>query len=90
MEKKLLRTLVVLMALMTPIGIFALEQKDGVYQIGSAADLTQFIQMVNEDGQVDIDAVLTGDVEYTNELDTLMVVPQRIGMLELSMERATL
>ena len=73
MEKKLLRTLVVLMALMTPIGVFALEQKDGVYQIGSAADLTQFIQMVNEDGQVDIDAVLTADVEYTNELDTLMV-----------------
>ena len=29
--------------------------------------------MVNEDGQVDIDAVLTADVEYTNELDTLMV-----------------
>ena len=61
MEKKLLRTLVVLMALMTPIGVFALEQKDGGYQIGSAADLTQFIQMVNEDGQVDIDAVLTAD-----------------------------
>ena len=31
MEKKLLRTLVVLMALMPPIGVFALEQKDGVY-----------------------------------------------------------
>ena len=73
MKKKLLSALMMVMVILTPISVSALDQKDGVYQIGSAADLTQFIQLVNEEGLVDIDAVLTANVEYTGELDTLMV-----------------
>ena len=43
-------------------GIWALEQKDGVYQIGTAEDLMAFSELVNG-GEYGANAVLTADID---------------------------
>ncbi|MCR4922236.1 MAG: hypothetical protein K5945_11120, partial [Bacteroidaceae bacterium] len=60
-------TLLSLTALMWLMGTnaWALDQKDGVYQIGTAEDLAAFAKIVN-DGETYANAVLTADIDYTN------------------------
>lgn len=43
---------------------WALDQKDGVYQIASASDLAAFAELVNG-GETAVDAVLTADIDYS-------------------------
>ena len=43
---------------------FAIEQADGVYQIGTAAELAEFAALVNG-GNTDINAVLTSDIDFS-------------------------
>ena len=50
---------------------WALEQKDGVYQIGSIEDLMDFSDLV-EDGMTDIKVVLTTDIDLT-DFPTFMI-----------------
>ena len=45
---------------------WALSQIDGVYQIGTAADLKAFAELVN-DGDAHAKAVLTADIDYTTD-----------------------
>lgn len=62
MVKRLLTSAMVLLVGLTG---WALDQKDGVYQIGSADDLQAFAELVNG-GETTANAVLTADVEYSN------------------------
>ena len=52
---------------------WALDQKDGVYQIGSADDLAAFAELVNG-GETAIDAVLTADIDYSANTQLLHTV----------------
>ena len=42
----------------------AIEEIDGVYQIGTAAELAEFAELVNN-GNIDIDGVLTSDIDFS-------------------------
>lgn len=46
------------------LNAFSIEQEDGVYRIGSRADMEEFATMVNE-GQTTISAKLTADVDMS-------------------------
>ena len=63
MRKQLLRGSLAGLFLLMSAGTWALDQVDGVYQIGSAQDLVDFAAVVNEDGNVN--AVLTADIDLT-------------------------
>ena len=63
MRKQLLRGSLAGFFLLMSAGTWALDQVDGVYQIGSAQDLVDFANVVNEDGNVN--AVLTADIDLT-------------------------
>ena len=52
---------------------WALDQKDGVYQIGSADDLAAFAELVNG-GETAIDAVLTADIDYSANTQLIHMV----------------
>ena len=62
MKKKIffLFTLVSLMG----TKVWALDQKDGVYQIGTSAELAEFAALVNE-GNTTVNAVLTSDIDFS-------------------------
>ena len=47
-----------------------LEQVDGVYQIGSAEELREFAELVNDDGETTANAILTDDIDLNNQLWT--------------------
>ncbi|MBQ8467549.1 MAG: FIVAR domain-containing protein [Prevotella sp.] len=71
MKKNLRFLLVLAIGWLTSTGAFALEQVDGVYQIGSAQDFKEFAAVVNSDGrQHKLNAVVTQD--FT--LDELVMV----------------
>lgn len=57
-----------LMAVLTVMSIsaWALDQKDGVYQIGTAEDLKAFAELVNG-GEIHANAQLTADIDYGTE-----------------------
>ncbi len=57
----------VLAAMMLPVctGAMALDEVDGTYQIGTAQDLVDFANMVNEGNPV-VNAVLTADIDLTD------------------------
>lgn len=44
----------------------SLEKVNGYYQIGSAADLLKFANLVNEDGETSANGALTADIDYEN------------------------
>jgi hypothetical protein len=62
MKKKLLN--MCLLAIMMAFGMsaYALEKKDGVYQIGSAEDYYAFVELVNG-GERGANAILTADID---------------------------
>ena len=62
MRKKLLSLLA--LALCTASNMWALDQVDGVYQIGTAQDLADFATLVNG-GTFTSDAVLTADIDMS-------------------------
>ncbi len=57
--------LVMAFAWLSGINAFALDQVDGVYQIGTAADLVEFANIVNG-GENGANAVLTADIDMTD------------------------
>ena len=62
MSKKLLNLCMTALLSVVSTAAWALSEVDGVYQIGSAADLEEFAQLVN-DGSVYANAVLTADID---------------------------
>ena len=61
---------VILIALLLWTGINAIERSNGVYQIGTSADLLEFAQIVNA-GAYDASAVLTADIDYSSQQTTI-------------------
>ena len=51
-----------MLTLIVSMSAWALEPVDGIYQIGSAADLNEFAELVNS-GATEINAVLTADID---------------------------
>ena len=51
---------------------WALDQKDGAYQIGTAAELAEFAALVNE-GNTGINAVLTSDIDFSANTEMIGV-----------------
>ena len=64
MRKQLLRGSLAGLFLLMSAGTWALDQVDGVYQIGSTQDLVDFAAVVNE-GENNVNAVLTADIDLT-------------------------
>ena len=64
MRKTLLNLCVVTLLSVVSTSAWALSQVNGVYQIGSAADLKAFADLVNS-GTTGASAVLTADIDYT-------------------------
>ena len=62
MRKRLLNLCLTALMSVVCTAAWALSDVGGVYQIGSAADLEAFAQLVN-DGQVNANAVLTADID---------------------------
>lgn len=62
MSRKLLNLCLTMLMSLVCTAAWALSQVDGVYQIGSAADLEEFVALVN-DGEVNANAVLTADID---------------------------
>ena len=62
MSKKLLNLCLAALLSVVTTAAWALSEVGGVYQIGTAADLEEFAQLVN-DGEVYANAVLTADIE---------------------------
>ena len=62
MSKKLLNLCLTALLSVVSTAAWALSEVGGVYQIGTAADLEEFAQLVN-DGEVYANAVLTADIE---------------------------
>ena len=62
MSKKLLYMCLMTMMMVFSMSAYALDQKDGVYQIGTAEDLEAFAALVNG-GEVYANAVLTADID---------------------------
>ena len=60
--------------LLAGTSVWALDKVDGVYQIGTAADLKAFAQLVNG-GEVNACAVLTADIDYGLENTQIGVDP---------------
>lgn len=52
---------------------WALDQKDGVYQIASASDLAAFAELVNG-GETAVDAVLTADIDYSANTELVHMI----------------
>ena len=66
MNKKFTSLLALALCCLTSTSALALEKNDqGAYQIGNAADLTAFAQIVNE-GENNANAVLTADIDMTD------------------------
>ena len=74
MKEKLLRMCLMGMMLLAGTSVWALDKVDGVYQIGTAADLKAFAQLVNG-GEVNACAVLTADIDYGLENTQIGVDP---------------
>ena len=62
MSKKLLYMCLMTMMMVFSMSAYALDKKDGVYQIGTADDLEEFAALVNG-GEVYANAVLTADID---------------------------
>jgi len=62
MRKKLLYMCLMTIMMVFSMSAYALDKKDGVYQIGTAEDLEEFAALVN-DGEVYACAVLTADID---------------------------
>ncbi len=57
--------IVTLVLFLTGLNASAIEISDGVYQIGTAQDLTDFAELVNS-GETNANAVLTADIDLSN------------------------
>ena len=66
MKKNLRFLLALAIGWLTSTGAFALEQVEGVYQIGSADELIEFAGIVNG-GENGANAVLTADIDMTDK-----------------------
>ena len=65
MKKNYLKSCLAALALLTaPLSLSALEKADGMYQIGTAADLIEFSNLVNG-GEADASACLTADLDLS-------------------------
>ena len=65
MKKNYLKSCLAALALLTaPLSLSALEKADGTYQIGTAADLIEFSNLVNG-GEADASACLTADLDLS-------------------------
>ena len=62
MSKKLLYMCMMTIMMVFCMSAYALDKKDGVYQIGSADDFNAFAQLVNG-GEASANAVLTADID---------------------------
>ena len=62
MSKKLLYMCLTAIMMVFSMSAYALDKKDGVYQIGTADDLIAFAELVNG-GEASADAVLTADID---------------------------
>lgn len=61
------------LSMLVSIGAWALEPVNGVYQIGTAADLAEFAELVAAgEGDVNLDAVLTADIDFTEYKQTVI------------------
>ena len=77
MKKSLLFTLLSLMAFWAGgQKAFALDQQDGVYQIGNAQDLEDFSNMVAS-GNGGINGALTADIDLSGVTHSIMAPPSR-------------
>lgn len=65
MRKSLFKTAALVLTFFSGLSASALDQVDGVYQIGTPQELTEFAQLVNE-GNSTINAVLTKDIDLTD------------------------
>ena len=61
---KLRKVLALIPALLCGVSASAIEQIDGVYQIGTAEDMTAFAELVNG-GTATAKAILTADIDFT-------------------------
>ncbi len=64
MKQKITSFLLLVMMWLAGVNAWALDQKDGVYQIGSAQDLADFAALVNG-GEAAVNAVMTADIDLT-------------------------
>ena len=62
MNRKLNYLLVLALFCLTSTTVFALEQVDGVYQIGTAQDWADFCDLHNNGNDQKLDAVLPDDI----------------------------
>ena len=81
MEKRLLQMCLTAIIWLAATSGWALEQKDGVYQINSAQDLADFAALVNG-GETKANAVLTTDIDYTSQTARIGVDANFEGTLD--------
>ena len=71
MRKKLLNVCLSAALLLASSATWALDEKDGVYQIGTADDLKAFAELVNANNGQSFDAVLTADIVALDDQPTI-------------------
>ena len=71
MRKNLLNVCLSGLLFLAGTSSWALDEKDGVYQIGSAADLKAFAELVNANNGQSFNAVLTADIVAADDQPTI-------------------
>ena len=66
MKRKFTYSFLTALMCLAGLNAWALDQKDGVYQIGTAADLAEFANVINTQNRF-ANAVLTADIDYTTQ-----------------------
>ncbi len=86
MKQKITSFLLLAIMWLAGVNAWALDQKDGVYQIGSAQDLADFAALVNTGtnlgGANQACAILTADIDYTGQTTLIGDQARFCGVLD--------